>query len=58
MRNDPSKIPEIVGNMLAQFTFVNTFRLVKKDVEMDGVTLRAGESVVISLWGASNDALR
>ncbi|MDE2462533.1 MAG: cytochrome P450 [Alphaproteobacteria bacterium] len=55
LRNDRSKIPDAVEKFLRLYTFVNTSRLVTKDVELGGVKIRAGEFVWCMLWGGSND---
>jgi cytochrome P450 len=55
LRRDHSKIPAVVERMLRLYTFVNTNRLVKKDVVLDGVTLKAGDVVWVALWGGSNE---
>jgi len=56
LRHDPSLIPATVEKLLRLYTFVNTYRLVMKDTELDGVALKAGEMVCCVLWGGSNDA--
>ncbi|USA42658.1 cytochrome P450 [Spongiibacter taiwanensis] len=46
---DPSKIPVAVDEMLRRFSIVSTARKVLKDVELDGVTLRAGEKIIVEM---------
>ncbi len=55
LRRDPSLIPAAAEKLLRLYTFVNTYRVVVKDTELDGVTLRAAEMVCCVLWGGSND---
>jgi cytochrome P450 len=55
LRQDPSQIPPAVETLLRLYTFVNTNRLVMKDTELGGVTLKAGELIWCVLWGGSND---
>ena len=55
LRRDRSKIPAVIERMLRLYTFVNTNRLVKKDVVLDGTTLNAGELIWLPLWGGSNE---
>jgi cytochrome P450 len=55
LRRDRGKIPSVIERMLRLYTFVNTNRLVKKDVALDGVTLKAGELIWLPLWGGSNE---
>jgi cytochrome P450 len=55
LRRDHSKIPAVVERMLRLYTFVNTNRLVKKDVVLDGVTLKAGDLIWLPLWAGSNE---
>ena len=53
LRQDPSQIPPAVETLLRLYTFVNTNRLVMKDTELGGVTLKAGELIWCVLWGAA-----
>jgi cytochrome P450 len=55
LRQDRSRIPAVLERMLRLYTFVNTNRLVKKDVELDGVTLKAGDLIWLPLWAGSNE---
>jgi cytochrome P450 len=55
LRRDHSKIPAAIERMMRLYTFVNTSRVAKKDVELDGVTIKAGEVVWVALWGGSNE---
>ncbi len=55
LRRDRSKIPALIERMLRLYTFVNTNRLVKKDIVLDGVTIRAGELIWVPLWAGSNE---
>lgn len=55
IRADRSLIPGVVEKMLRLYSFVNTHRLVKKDTELDGVQIKAGEMVWCILWSGSNE---
>lgn len=55
IRADRSKIPDMIEKMLRLYTFVNTHRLVKKDIELDGVQIKKGEMLWSVLWSGSND---
>ncbi len=54
LRQDRGKIPAVMEKMLQLYTFVNTNRLVTRDTEVDGVTIKAGELIWIPLWAGSN----
>jgi cytochrome P450 len=41
----PEKIPDAVEELLRRYAIVTSSRLVKADIELDGVTLRAGDMV-------------
>lgn len=56
IRQDRSLIPETVERLLRAYTFVNTHRLVKRDTELGGATIKAGEMVWCVLWSGSNAA--
>ena len=55
LRRDRSLIPDTVERLLRRYTFVNTNRLVKRDTELGGASVKAGELVWCVLWGGSND---
>ena len=55
LRQDPSLIPATVETLLRLYTFVNTIRVVMRETELDGVTLKPGELIWCVLWGGSND---
>jgi cytochrome P450 len=56
LRRDHTLIPDTVERLLRRYTFVNTNRLVVRDTELGGATIKAGELVWCVLWGGSNDA--
>lgn len=53
---EPGKIAATVEELLRRYTFVNTVRVATEDVELDGVTIKKGESLCCILWSGSNDA--
>jgi cytochrome P450 len=55
LRRDHGKIPAAIERMMRLYTFVNTSRMAKKEVELDGVTVKAGEVVWTALWAGSNE---
>jgi cytochrome P450 len=55
IRADRSLIPAAVEKLLRLYTFVNITRLVVRDTELGGASLKAGEVVWCVLWGGSND---
>lgn len=55
LRADPAQIPGAIEEMLRRYAFVNTARRVTQDIEIGGVMLRKGDTIVASLAAASND---
>ena len=47
--DDPDCIPNVVEELLRRYAFVNTPRLIVEDVEIDGVQMKAGETVLVPL---------
>lgn len=47
--DDPDCIPAVVEELMRRYSFVATPRLVVEDTELDGVELKAGESVLAPL---------
>ncbi|MBB5687817.1 cytochrome P450 [Sphingobium boeckii] len=48
-------MPDLVEKLLRKSAFVNPMRIVKQDVEIEGVTLKAGDLVWSMCWPASNE---
>ena len=55
MAEDPDCIPNAVEEMLRRYTFVSTPRYLVQDTEIDGITLRKGESILIPLHSVGLD---
>ena len=55
LRGNRGLIPAAVEKLLRLYSFVNTHRVVRRDTQLDGATLRAGEMVWCILWGGSNE---
>ncbi|QTH21155.1 cytochrome P450 [Rhizorhabdus wittichii] len=55
LRADPARIPDAVEELLRAFAVVTTSRFARQDVEIGGVTIRAGELVTTSTVLASRD---
>ncbi|MCF8709426.1 cytochrome P450 [Rhizorhapis sp. SPR117] len=55
LRGHPEEIDVAVEEMLRRYSFVNVVRRVTRDVEFEGVQMRAGDRVIASLAAASND---
>ncbi|WP_329071378.1 cytochrome P450 [Amycolatopsis sp. NBC_01480] len=56
IKADPGKTPVAVEELLRYFSIVdNTTRLAKEDVEIGGVTIKAGEGVVAMTYAANWD---
>ncbi|EZP66273.1 cytochrome P450 [Novosphingobium resinovorum] len=55
VRRDPATIPGIMEQLLRRSTFVNPLRLVKKDIDLEGITLKAGD-IVWNMCGAASNA--
>ncbi len=56
LRADPSQIPAATEEMLRRYTFTVPLRVVSKDIEFQGVNLKAGERIMLFLPGADLDA--
>ena len=56
LRNDPRLIPNAMEEILRRYSFVAPIRMVAKDAEFHGVTLKEGERVMMFIPGASLDA--
>jgi cytochrome P450 len=57
IKADPAKIPMAVEEMLRYFSIADTVtRVAAQDVEIDGVTVRAGEGVIASTMAANRDS--
>ncbi|WP_328606367.1 cytochrome P450 [Amycolatopsis sp. NBC_00345] len=57
IKADPGKTPEAIEELLRYFSIVeNTARVAKEDVEIGGVTIKAGEGVVVMSYAANWDA--
>ncbi|MET0183673.1 MAG: cytochrome P450 [Caulobacterales bacterium] len=58
LRDNPSKIPAAVDELLRRYTFTHTPRLVVKEVEIGGVTMKAGDMIwnMLPMYGL-NEAL-
>lgn len=56
VRADPAIIPDVVDKLLRKSAFSNPMRLVKRDVMLDGIQLKAGEIVWPMVWPGSNEA--
>lgn len=54
--DDPASIPTFIEEVLRRYSIVSTNRFVKKDVEVRGVTLKAGDNVLLSTPLACMDA--
>lgn len=48
LATDPERIPDFVEESLRRFSIINATRMVKQDVEVEGVQLRSGDMVVCS----------
>jgi cytochrome P450 len=46
---NPEAIPAFIEEVLRRYAIVSTNRFVRKDLEIDGVTLKAGDNVLVSL---------
>ncbi|SEP51837.1 cytochrome P450 [Amycolatopsis saalfeldensis] len=56
IKADPGKTPVAVEELLRYFSIVdNTTRMAKEDVEIGGVTIKAGEGVVVMTYAANWD---
>lgn len=49
MIDDPDCIPDAVEELLRRYTFVSTPRYLVQDIEIDGVMLKKGESILVPL---------
>lgn len=56
LRAHPDEIDGAVEELLRRYSFVNVYRRVARDVLFEGVQMRAGDRVLVSLAAASNDA--
>ena len=56
LRADPSQIPAATEEMLRRYTFTVPLRVVSRDIEFQGVNLKAGERIMLFLPGADLDA--
>jgi cytochrome P450 len=54
VRADPGTIPDLVEKLLRKSIHQSPMRLVKRDIKIDGVQLKAGEIVWPMSWPASN----
>lgn len=52
---DPALIPGLVDEILRRFSFTSTQRLVAQDVDVDGVSLKAGDMMFLSFAAAAMD---
>jgi len=56
LRADPTRIPAAVEEILRRYAFVAPIRMMKKDAEFKGVSLKEGERIMLFIPGASVDA--
>lgn len=56
LRDNPDEIDVAVEELLRRYAFVNVVRRVARDVVFEGVQMRAGDRVTVSLAAASNDS--
>ena len=57
IKADPGKTPEAIEELLRYFSIVeNTARVALQDVEIGGVTIKAGEGVVVMAYAANWDS--
>ena len=55
MIDDPDCIPNAVEELLRRYTFISTPRYLVQDTEVDGITLRKGESILVPLHSVGLD---
>jgi cytochrome P450 len=55
IRKDPSQIPDLVEKLLRRSAFINVQRSVKRDTQLGGVQLKAGDIIWNMTWPASNE---
>jgi cytochrome P450 len=55
LRANPELIPEATEEMLRRYAFVAPIRMLKKDTEFHGVTMKKGERAMMFIPGASVD---
>jgi cytochrome P450 len=55
LAGDPALIPDFVEEVLRRYAFTNTTRMVARDLDFDGVRMREGEMVLLSLTAAGLD---
>ncbi|WP_433543977.1 cytochrome P450 (plasmid) [Streptomyces sp. CA-294286] len=59
LRDDPALAPQAVEELMRYLTIAHTtMKSARKDVELDGKVIRAGETVVMSIDAANRDPLR
>lgn len=58
LRADPTLIPDAVEDMMRRFSLVNTGRIVVRDIEFRGVSLKAGEHIMACLPASGLDERR
>ncbi|MDF8335288.1 cytochrome P450 [Novosphingobium cyanobacteriorum] len=58
LRDDPDIIPAAAEEYFRRFGLSNTGRLILSDVERDGVTMKAGEMVMVPIGASSIDERR
>jgi cytochrome P450 len=58
LREDPAIVPAASEEYLRRFGLSNTGRLILSDVERDGVTMKAGEMVMVPIGASSLDERR
>jgi cytochrome P450 len=57
LRQNPSLIPAAVEEMLRAFSFTTILRIAARDVDIDGVQIKQGESVVCPTFLGSRDSV-
>jgi len=55
LRADPSRIPAAIEELLAAYAAVNVTRIAARDVDIDGVTIKKGETVICPLSLGARD---
>jgi cytochrome P450 len=55
LRADPTLIPNATEEILRRYSFILPIRLLKKDAEFHGLTLKQGDKVLMFIPGASLD---
>lgn len=58
LRDDPKKIPNATNEMMRRYGIVATSRLIRRDTEYGGVTLREGDAVLVPNMLAGLDERR